>query len=158
MIKFRGRGVFRCKDNEYLRANTKNMLQKAKKMLHRTFHPLFYAKDASFVLKNPNFSTIKMQRVIIFDAELRTFRTFRTLRTSLIHPYLLDCLARSLRRVEVPGIGRNKKEYLLQTRNLQQIIYQTNDFVIFGYFLSYFLFFSSPVRWAFRQKSPYSTW
>ena len=155
MIKFRGRGVFRCKDNEYLRANTKNMLQNAKKMLHRTFHPLFYAKDASFVLKNPNFSTIKMQRVIIFNAILHTHQTFRTFR---IHPYLLDCLARSLRRVEVPGIGRNKKEYLLQTRNLQQIIYQTNDFVIFGYFLSYFLFFSSPVHWAFRQKSPYSTW
>ena len=52
----------------------------------------------------------------------------------------------------------HKKEYLLQTRNLQQIFYQTNDFVIFGYFLSYFLFFSSPVRWAFRRKSPYSTW
>ena len=153
MIKFRGRGVFRCKDNEYLRANTKNMLQNAKKMLHRTFHPLFYAKDASFVLKNPDISTIKMQRVIIFNTVHDARRTGLAVGANF-----LDCLARSLRRVEVPGIGRNKKEYLLQTRNLQQIFYQTHDFVIFGYFLSYFLFFSSPVRWAFRQKSPYSTW
>ena len=47
MIKFRGRGVFRCKDNEYLRANTKNMLQNAKKMLQKAFYSPFFAKDAS---------------------------------------------------------------------------------------------------------------
>ena len=65
-------------------------------MLQMAICSLFYAKDASFVLKNPNISTIKMQRVIIFYAELRTHQTFLTLLAFRIHTYLLDALTRTL--------------------------------------------------------------